>query len=138
VVRFCYVAVVISRFPPLSRDAGRRAYRGGARCLRVSGFPAAVQVAAPPPAEPFRSELPLQQHQAPHLGAVPANVRFDAGGQLADGGQVDAEQLRAPLQRRRDRPAHLWVVPRPHRSRLPEQAFEIESRDTCHRRVMEN
>jgi hypothetical protein len=44
--------------------------------------------------------------------------RLDIGGRLIDGGQVDAEQLRAPLQRRRDRPGHLWVVPGPHPSRL--------------------
>jgi hypothetical protein len=36
-----------------------------------------------------------------------------AGGQLAHGGQFDAEQLRAPFQRRRDRPAHVRVVPGP-------------------------
>jgi hypothetical protein len=29
-------------------------------------------------------------------GAVATDVRFHANGQLADGGQVDAEQLRAP------------------------------------------
>jgi hypothetical protein len=29
-------------------------------------------------------------------------------------GQVDAEQLRAPLQRRRDRPSQVRVIPGPH------------------------
>ena len=33
-------------------------------------------------------------------------------------GRVDAEQLRAPLQRCRDRPAQVWVVPSPHPNRL--------------------
>jgi hypothetical protein len=99
---------------------------------RVEGCPSAVEVTAPPSAEALRPELPLQQHQAPYLGAVRANVRFDAGGQLADGGQVNVKHLRAPLQRRRDRPAHLRVVPGPHRSRLTEQAFEIQS--GCSRR----
>jgi hypothetical protein len=38
-------------------------------------------------------------------GAVHADIRLDVGGRLVDGGQVDAEQLRAPLQwRLRSRP----------------------------------
>ena len=67
--------------------------------------PSAVEVAASPPAERLRPQLPLKQHQAPDLGAVRADVRLNVGSQLADDGQVDAEQLRAALQRRRDRPA---------------------------------
>jgi hypothetical protein len=43
---------------------------------------------------------------------------LDVGGRLTDGGQVDAEQLRAPLQRRRDRPAQVRVVPVPHQTRV--------------------
>jgi hypothetical protein len=50
-------------------------------------------------------ELPLQLHEASDPGAIGADVRLDVGGQLADGGQVDAQQLRTPLKRRRDRPA---------------------------------
>ncbi len=69
-------------------------------------------------------ELPLKLHEAPDPGAVGADIRLDLGGQLADGGQVDAEQLRAPLQRRRDRPAQVGLVPSPHRGRLPELMFE--------------
>jgi hypothetical protein len=65
----------------------------------------------PPPAERLGQELPLQQHQTPDPGAVGADVRLDVGRQLAADGQVDAEQLGAPLQRRRDRPAQLRVVP---------------------------
>jgi hypothetical protein len=38
-------------------------------------------------------------------GAVGAQVGLDIRGRLLDGGQIDAEQLRAPRQRRRDRPA---------------------------------
>jgi hypothetical protein len=74
---------------------------------------AAVEVAAPAPAIGLGSELPLKLHEAPDPGAVGAEVRLDRGGQLADGGQVDAEQLRALLQRCRDRPAQVRVVPGP-------------------------
>jgi hypothetical protein len=63
----------------------------------------AVEVAAAPPAVRLGPELAFQLHQAPHLDAVGTEVRLNLGGQLADAGQVDAEQLRAPLQRRRDR-----------------------------------
>ncbi len=82
---------------------------------RVAGQgPSAVDVAAPAPAVCPRPELALQLHQAPDLGAVRAAVRLDTRGKLVDGSQVEAEQLRAALQRRRDRPAHLRVVPGPH------------------------
>jgi hypothetical protein len=52
-------------------------------------------------------ELELQLHQAPDPGAVGAEVGLDVGGRLLDRGQVDTQQLRAPLQRRRDRPARV-------------------------------
>jgi hypothetical protein len=58
----------------------------------------AVEVAAAPPAVCLGSELAFQLHQAPDPGAVGAEVGLDVGGRLVDGGQVDAEQLRAPLQ----------------------------------------
>jgi hypothetical protein len=74
----------------------------------------AVGVATPAPAIGLGPELPLKLHEAPDPGAVGADVRLDLSGQLADGGQVDAEQFRAPLQRRRDRPAQVWVMPGPH------------------------
>jgi hypothetical protein len=74
-----------------------------------------VEVAASPPAIRLGPELAFQLHQAPDPGAVGADVGLDLSGGLADGGQVDAEQLRARLQRRRDRPAQVWVVPSPHR-----------------------
>jgi hypothetical protein len=61
-------------------------------------------------------ELPLQLHQAPDLGAVRAAVRLDACGELPDGGQVDAEQFRAALQRRRDRPAQVGSCQVPSRA----------------------
>jgi hypothetical protein len=45
-------------------------------------------------------------------GAVGTDVRLDACGELADGGQVDAEQPRALVERRRRRrPAQGRVVP---------------------------
>jgi hypothetical protein len=77
-----------------------------------------VEVAASPPAVRLWPELAFQPHQAPDPGAVGAEVGLDGGGRLTDGGQVDAQQLRAPLQRRRDRPAQVRVVPSPHLSSL--------------------
>jgi hypothetical protein len=92
---------------------------GHLRCLCVGGpGSSAVEVAASPPAVRFWPELAFQLHQAPDPDPVGANIRLDLGGRHADGGQVDAEQLRAPLQRRRDRPAQIRVVPSPHPSRL--------------------
>jgi hypothetical protein len=73
-------------------------------CRRL---PPAVEVAAPPPAEPPGRSCRSSSIRLHTLGAVRANVRYDGNGQLVDGGQVNAEQLRAPLQQRRDRPAHL-------------------------------
>jgi hypothetical protein len=87
------------------------------RSLCVGGRdPSAVEVATPAPAVRLWPELAFQLRQAPDRGAVGAEVRLDLRGQLADGGQVDAEQLRAPLQRRRDRPAQVQVAPGPHRT----------------------
>jgi hypothetical protein len=85
----------------------------------------AVEVAAPA-AVGLGPELPLKLHQAPDAGAVGAHVRLNLGGQLADGGQVDAEQLRVLLQRRRDRPARVRVVPGPHRNRVANRRSRIE------------
>jgi hypothetical protein len=77
-----------------------------------------VEIAASPPAVRPWPELTLQLHQAPDPGAVGTEVGLDVGGRRTDGGQVDAKQIRAPLQRRRDRPAQIRVVPSPHRTRL--------------------
>jgi hypothetical protein len=88
--------------------------------------PSAIEVTAPAPAVRLGPELPLQLHQAPDPGAIGAEVRLDVGGQPADGGQVDAEQLRAPLQRRRDRPAQVRVVPGPHRIRLSNTSSRVD------------
>jgi hypothetical protein len=84
------------------------------------------RVAAPAPAVGLGPELPLQLHQAPDPGAVGAEVRLDLGGQLADDGQVDVEQLRALLQRCRDRPAHVQVVPGPHQPRLSNTGSKVD------------
>jgi hypothetical protein len=70
--------------------------RSGPGCVGGPG-PSAVKVAASAAAVRLGLELALKLHQAPDLGAVSTDVRLDVGGQLADGGQVDAEQLRAPL-----------------------------------------
>jgi hypothetical protein len=72
-----------------------------------------VEVAAAPPAVRLRPELAFQLHQAPDPDAVGAEAGLHVGARLLDGGQVDAEQLRALLQRRRDRPAQVRVVPSP-------------------------
>jgi hypothetical protein len=91
----------------------------GAEPLCIGGRgPSAVEVAASPPAVHLWPELALQLHQAPDLGPVGADVGLDVGGRLLDGSQVDAKELRAPLQRCRDRPAQVRVVPSPHRDRL--------------------
>jgi hypothetical protein len=82
-------------------------------CIGGQGLPA-VEVATPAPAIRLGPQLPLKLHEAPDPGAVGAEVRLDLGGQLVDGGQVDAEQFGASLQRRRDRPAQVRVVPGPH------------------------
>jgi hypothetical protein len=64
--------------------------------IRSSGRSlSAVEVTAPAPAVGLRPELPFELHEAPDPGAVGAEVWLDLGGQRADGGQVDAEQLRA-------------------------------------------
>jgi hypothetical protein len=107
---------------PLDADARRpaeastTAAQSAGRELRIDGgVPSPVEVAAPARAVRLWPELPLQLHQAPDLDTVRAAVRFDADSELADGGQVDAEQLRALVERRRDRPTQLRVVPSPHR-----------------------
>src|SRR5918992_3865519 len=79
--------------------------------------PSPVEVAAPSPAVGLGSELSLKLHQAPAAGAG-AEVGLDLGRGLAEAGQVDAEQLGAPVQRRRDRPSQARVVPCPHRPRI--------------------
>jgi hypothetical protein len=58
-----------------------------------------VKVAAPPSVVRLGPEPALKLHEAPDLAAVRADVGLDVGGRLLDGGQVDAEQFRAPLQR---------------------------------------
>jgi hypothetical protein len=59
-----------------------------------------VEVAAPPPPVHLWPELALQLHQAPDPGAVGTEVGLNVGRRLLEGGQLDAKQLRAPLQRR--------------------------------------
>jgi hypothetical protein len=65
----------------------------------------AVDVAASASAVHLRPDLSFKLHEAPDIAAVSRNVRLDASRQLLDGGQVEAQQLRALLRRRRDRPA---------------------------------
>jgi hypothetical protein len=72
---------------------------------------------------PAASRTPLARVGAPTASRSRSWCRrrgcgLDAGGRLTDGSQVDAEQLRTPLQRRRDRPSQIRVVPSPHRDRL--------------------
>jgi hypothetical protein len=84
----------------------------------ATGRSSTVEVAASPPTVRLGSEQAFQLHQAPDPGAVGTEVGLDVRGRLADGGQVDTEQLRAPFQRHRDRPAQVQVVPSPHREIL--------------------
>ncbi len=57
-----------------------------------------IRAASPGPAGAVRlgAELALKLHEAPDLDAVRTDVGLDGGGDLADGGQVGAEQVRAP------------------------------------------
>jgi hypothetical protein len=96
------------RTPPTGRTLLVAALAIGSR------DPSAVEVTAPTPAVRLGPELALELHEAPDPGAVGADVRLNLGGQLTDDGEVDAEQLRAPLQRRRDRPTQIRIVPSPH------------------------
>jgi hypothetical protein len=77
-----------------------------------------VEVAAAPQPVELGPELAFQLHEAPDPGAVGAEVGLDIGGRLANRCRVDAEQFRAPLQRRRDRPAQVRLCPigRPSKS----------------------
>jgi len=103
---------------------------GGSKATFRQWVPSPVEVAAPARAVRLRPELPLQLHQAPDLGAVRATIWLDAFSEFADGGQVDAEQLRASLQRRCDRPAQVRVVPGPHRCRVSNTSSRA-NRERC-------
>ena len=102
------------------------------RCLAgcAAGRSSTVEISAAAPAVRLGSELALQLHQAPDPGAVGAEVGLDVGGRGTDGGQVEAEQLRALLQRCRDRPAHIQVVPGPHRDRISNTCSR-PNRESC-------
>ena len=84
----------------------------------------------PVPAVGLGSELPLKLHQAPDPGAVGAKVGLDLGSQLADGGQVDAEQPRTLPKRRCDGPAQVRVVPNPHRISVSNMGSK-PNRESC-------
>jgi hypothetical protein len=72
--------------------------------------------------------LALRPHQTPGRAAVDTDVGLDVGRRPLDDGRVDAEQLRAPLQRRGDRPRVSRVVqfPGPHAGSLVEHTFEVQ------------
>jgi hypothetical protein len=78
----------------------------------------AVEEAASPPGVHLWPELPLQLHPAPDPGAVSTDIGLDVGGPPLGWWPSRRRQLRAPLQRRRDRPAQVRVVPSPHRDSL--------------------
>jgi hypothetical protein len=67
--------------------------------------PATGDVATPDPPIGLEAELALELHETPDLGSVDPYTGLDVGGRLTDGGQVDVEELGAPLQRRGDRPS---------------------------------
>jgi hypothetical protein len=108
----------------------------GAQCLRVGGRicwrpgPSMVDVPAPPPTIGLGSELALKLHQAPDLHTVGTDVGLDVGGHLADGDQVDAEELGTSLERCRDRPAQVQVMPGLHGSRASNTRSR-SSRQSC-------
>ena len=89
-------ATVVALAPGASIPVMRPVRRPPPACHRLLPRSSAVEEAASPPAVQLRSELALQLHQAPDPGAVSADVGLDVGGRRTDGGQVDAEQLRAP------------------------------------------
>jgi hypothetical protein len=93
----------------------------------VGRGPSTVDVAAPAAVERLGPQLPLKLHEAPHPSAVRADVGLDVGGQFVDGGQVDAEQLRAPFQLCRDRPAQVGVVPGSHGRSLSNTRSTVEA-----------
>ena len=70
----------------------------------VGRVPSTADVAAPHVPVCLGTKAPLQLHQAPDLAAVDPDIRLDVGCCPLDGGEIDAEQLDAPLQRRGDRP----------------------------------
>ena len=70
----------------------------------------AGDVAAPDPAVGLGAELAPELHEAPDLGAIHPGVGFDVESRPEDGGQVDAEQLGAPLQWGGDRPGEGRIV----------------------------
>jgi len=77
--------------------SGRISHRLWARAVRGA---AAGDIPAADPAVGVGPQLPLQLHQAPDLGPVDPNIGLDVRGRLLDGGELDAEQLGASLQRR--------------------------------------
>jgi hypothetical protein len=90
----------------------RRSCRSGVR----GSDPATGDVATSDPPIGLGPELALELHEAPNLGPVDPDIGLDVGGRLLDGGQVDAEEFGAPLQRRGDRPSIGRVIrfPSPH------------------------
>jgi hypothetical protein len=102
---FAQVAGAILRNRPWCRTLirTRSSLGDGAPSLDHGGLwlggrdPSTVEVAAPSPAVGRGPELSLKLGQAPDPGAVGAEVGLDLGRGLAEAGQVDAEQLGAPL-----------------------------------------
>jgi hypothetical protein len=115
--------------PPLTCEVRRftsyRAARRAHLCIGRRG-PSTVDVAAPAPAERLGAQLPLKQHETPNGSAVRSDIGLKVGGHLADRVEVDAEQFRALLKRRRDRPAEVGSRPSHVRmpGSLPEHRFE--------------
>jgi hypothetical protein len=120
--------------PPIRIVVPKVIEHRGVRSRVVGQGLSAVQVAAPAPAVRLGPELALKLHEAPDLGAVGAPVGLDAGGQFADGGQVDGKQLRALLQRSRNRPTQIRVVPSPHGSSVSNMCLRRIENVTCHDR----
>ena len=119
------------RWPGPRRFLGCQSSCSG-RCLAggATRRSSTVEVAASPPTVRLGSEQAFQLHQAPDLGAVGTEVGLNVRGHIANGGQVDTEQLRAPFRRRCDRPAQVQVMPSPHRVSLS-NACSRSNRESC-------
>jgi hypothetical protein len=113
--------------PSCARGRLAGARRRPGRTVVPGRAPSTADVAAPDPSVCLSVALAHQPHQAPDLAAVDTDVGLDVAAPLDDG-RVDAEQLRAPLQRRGDRPRVSRVVqfPGPHADSLVEHTFEVQ------------
>jgi hypothetical protein len=99
--------------PGAARDLRAARPRTRRRRCQRRGATAGDVAARTAGAERLEAKLALELHETPDLGAICADVGLDVGGGLANGGQLDAERLRTPVKRGRDRPAEVEGRPVP-------------------------